>query len=487
MKNGVYDPNLYKDVLRKFLPVFFPHVMETTLPSGEKLTFATPPFHHEILSMIQDEEAKKVILLAPRGHAKSSLITFVWVLYCVCYQLHSFIIIVSDSHKKACQFLDRIKREIEGNKFLSEVFDLSCGTPWSSGEIVVNSGEAGKRIRILARGTGQSLRGFVDDTRPSLIILDDIETDENCATPERREKIRDWFFGQVLPALDPYIGRLIFVGTMIHEDALLARLYFDPPKNWISKRYQAILEDGKHVLWPERFTLEMLLQTKDEFVRQGMMHKFYTEYQNDPASSEYKSFKKEFLRYYDPFRLPSNLRHYMATDFGASMESGADYSVILVGAVDDTGNIYIREYVRERMVPSEVISTMLSLYDKYQCIEAGIETNGPQKIYYYMIDEACRNKNNPMRLHKLDQRMDKEQRIMALQPKIENGQFFILPTMSDLVDELMSFPRGRHDDVIDAASNLMIVLTKNHATAPRRKDMMPMSSLDSGGVTYFLP
>ena len=487
MKNGIYEPELYKDVLGRFLPVFFPHVMETVLPSGEKLTFATPKFHHEILSMIQNEESKKVILLAPRGHAKSSLITFVWVLYCICFQLHSFIIIVSDSHKKACQFLDRIKREIEGNKFLSEVFELSCGTPWSSGEIVVNSGENGRRIKVLARGTGQSLRGFVDDTRPSLIVLDDIETDENCATPERREKIRDWFFGQILPALDPYIGKLIFVGTMIHEDALLARLYFDPPKTWISKRYQAILEDGKSVLWPERFTLEMLLQIKDEFVRQGMMHKFYTEYQNDPASSEYKSFKKEFLRYYDPFRLPSNLRHYMATDFGASMESGADYSVILVGAVDDVGNIYIREYVRERMVPSEVISTMLFLYDKYQCIEAGIETNGPQKIYYYMIDEACRNKGNPMRLHKLDQRMDKEQRIMALQPKIENGQFFILPTMSDLVDELMSFPRGRHDDVIDAASNLMIVLTKNHATAPRRKDMMPMSSLDSGGVTYFLP
>lgn len=472
MSKGIYDPLLYRDPLRDFLPAFFPHIMEAVKPDGSIVKFPSPPFHYEIMDALKEMHPRTMIL-APRGSSKSTLLTFVWLMYISCFGLSPFTIVVSDSYKKACGFLERLKRELMSNKFLINTFEISKGTPWATGELVLHLGWLnGKRIRILARGAGQSLRGYVDDVRPTCVMLDDIEDEKNTNTPEQREKVRNWLYGQVLPGLDPVAGQLIIAGTIVHEDAMLARLYANPPDGWKTLRY-GILDDAGKPIWPERFPLKKINSIKEEYARQGVLSKFYMEYMNDPSAKEFRTFSKDQIRYYNPFAIEGDLRHYMATDFGYSLKGDSDYSVILVAGVDDAGNIYIREYIRERLKPSEVLSHIMDMYEKYQCNAVGIETNGPQKVYYYMLDEEKNNRSAyNVKIVELNQNISKDARIVQLQPKFEGGQIFILPDMKDLENEITSYtPNSRSnmkDDVIDTLSNLLIVLNKMHAGGPRK-------------------
>lgn len=469
MQSPLHDPALYLDPLRTFLPCFFKHIITQYKRDGQEETLPSPEFHQEIVDVLKGQSPRTVII-SPRGSAKSSLISFMWIMYVSMYGLSPFTILISDSHKKAVSFLSRIKRELEGNRFLREVFDIRLGTPWSQDDIVFYLGWLNNlRVRIVARGTGQSLRGYVDDVRPTLVVCDDIETDENCATEDKRSKIRDWFWTGVIPAIDPHIGRVIVVGTIIHQDSLLSRFLDNTPDNWIIKKYSILKEDGSP-LWPERFSAEDIQRIKDEYIKQGMLHRFYQEYMNDVSGGELSAFNVSKIRWYNPFELNNlYLRNYMAVDFGASIEAGADYSVIMVGGVSDSGDIYIREYVRDRMMPHEILDTMFNLYSKYSCLELGLETCGPQKAYVYMLNEACRSRGHYLRIREIRHRIPKEQRIMAIQPVLESGRLYTLATMRELSDELKVFPRGKHDDVSDCLGNLLIVLAENKATTPRNR------------------
>jgi hypothetical protein len=98
------------------------------------------------------------------------------------------------------------------------------------------------------------------ESRPDLIICDDLENDEHVQTPEQRTKAADWFNRAVVPALDPRTGTLLVTGTVLHFDTLLVkRLALDDI--YLTRRYAAIQPD-ETPLWPERFPLEKLAQIK---------------------------------------------------------------------------------------------------------------------------------------------------------------------------------------------------------------------------------
>lgn len=464
----LYDPRLYIDPLKVFFPTFFSHVMMQTTPDGKIEKVPSPDFHYEIIDTLKQQHGRTVIV-APRGASKSSLVTFMWVLYTAVYGLSRFTIIASDSNTKAVSFLMRLKREIEDNTFFREVFQITKDSPWSRDDIAFRVGWLGAnhRVRIAARGAGQSLRGYTDDVRPQLFIGDDVETNENCSTEANRAKLRDWFWTAVIPSMDPQIGKVLMIGTIIHNDSLLARFMLNPPANWIIKKFSMIREDGTS-LWPDRFPIETIQRIKDEYIRQGMLKRFHTEYLNDITGGDMRVLDNNKIRYYDPLTLGTTpLRHYMAVDFGASTTDKADYTCIMVCAVNNRGDIYVREYVRDRMIPSEVIDNIYSLYTKYNVLEIGIETNGQQKVYYYMLEEAGRNRGKYLKMRQLHHNLKKEQRILAVQPILDDGRLYLQPTMSDLIREMKEFPNGRFDDVIDTLSNVVIVLSETRATVPR--------------------
>jgi phage terminase large subunit-like protein len=65
--------------------------------------------------------------------------------------------------------------------------------------------------------------------------------------------------------------------------------------------------------------------------------------------------------------------------------------------------------------------------------------------------------------------------IERLEPRFSQGLIYLRPDMDDLVDELIAFPRGKHDDLIDALAYQFDYLVP--ATAyEQTKAVNPMSA-----------
>ena len=207
--------------------------------------------HRELFEMLAkstDQRAGRLAIAAPRGHAKTTVVSLAYVLWCILYRREMFVLIVSATKEQAVQLLKAIKDELQTNTHLIEDFPNECnppGTrpqpkPWRDNHIFLRNGTA-----IRALGANQGIRGTKHgEYRPSLIVVDDLEGQEQAESAEQREKLLDWFHKTLLKAGTP-LTNVIVVGTIIHYDSLLANL--TAPKKargkgggWEGHKYQAV-------------------------------------------------------------------------------------------------------------------------------------------------------------------------------------------------------------------------------------------------------
>ena len=171
--------------LRNNMALFGKHCFPTALRKS------TPPFHSEVYANLADDEKRRVLIAAPRGTAKSTVTTLIYPLWRVAFKRSDedlIIVIISESQAQSINFLSRIKYHLTHSDRFKEIFgDLGPNTAkrWTHTDIVLANG-----TRMIAVGTGQRVRGFIEgDTRPNLIIVDDFESELNAFTPEARLRI----------------------------------------------------------------------------------------------------------------------------------------------------------------------------------------------------------------------------------------------------------------------------------------------------------
>ena len=266
-------------------------------PTAAKRT--TPPFHGEIYSHIGNKAVPRVLIAAPRGTAKSTAVSLFLPLHSAAFKMESedlFIVIISESQSQSVNFLSRIKYHLDHSEKFREIFgDFSHRTAkrWTNSDIILANG-----TRIIAVGTGQRVRGFIEgDTRPNLVIVDDFESELNAYTPEGRVKNRKWMTEAVIPSLSDE-GRIIMIGTVISEDCFL--WWAKESTAWTTLWY-SIWDDDEKSIWPQRFPKERILQIKEEFASVGNLNGFYQEYMNIAQSPDMAPFKPEWmqLHHYD--------------------------------------------------------------------------------------------------------------------------------------------------------------------------------------------
>ena len=187
----------------------------------------------------------KRVVAAPRGHAKSTSLTFKGSIHAIVYEYKHYPIIISDSSEQAEGFLDNIRVEFEENEALREDFGNLVGKVWRSNVLITST-----NIKIEAIGSGKKIRGRKHrNWRPDLLVLDDIENDENVRTPEQRKKLESWFLKAVSKAGDDYTD-IIYIGTLLHYDSLLAKTLNNPGYKAI--KYKAVISfSNEEDLWKE--------------------------------------------------------------------------------------------------------------------------------------------------------------------------------------------------------------------------------------------
>lgn len=181
---------------------------------------------------------------------------------------------------------------------------------------------------------------------------------------------------------------------------------------------------------------------------------FANQYLNEIIPEEDQVFRREWVKYY--LELPSNVYHFAFIDPAISEADTADYTGITVIAVDCEQNWYVRYARRKRMNPSELIETAFILTEKFKLQSIGVEDVAFQRVLLHFAYEEMRRRGKQIPITGVKRGTDKtkEMRILSLVPRFEWGTIFLSQGLDDLELELAEFPRGSHDDLLDALSSL---------------------------------
>lgn len=430
----------------------------------------------------------KRAIAAPRGHAKSTNLTFKGSLHAALFEYKHYIIILSDSSEQAESFLDSIKTELEENEQIIEDFGKLDGKVWRSNVLLTKT-----NIKIEAIGSGKKIRGRKHKNwRPDLLVLDDIENDENVRTPEQRKKLSNWFYKAVSKAGDDYTD-IIYIGTMLHYDSLLANVLKNP--SYKSIKYQAVISfsnatdlwdewesiytnlenedhevdarqffeehqevmlEGTEVLWEAKLSYYDLMCIK---VSEGDAS-FNSELQNEPISPDDCLFQEEWFDYYNEFEMVFNSKDfafYGAVDPSLGKNKKSDYSAIITIAKQKaTGYMYVIDADVMRRHPDKIIMDVLEKerwlrktfgkgFTKFGC-----ETVQFQWFLKEEIAKASAKANLYIPIEEIDSTGDKVLRIQSLQPDVKNKYIKFNPKHKLLLEQLKHFPMASHDDAPDA-------------------------------------
>src|SRR6266478_181723 len=133
----------------------------------------SPPCHFEWWQLCCSKDPF-VAIAAPRGHAKSTAITFTYTLAAVLFRERSYVIIVSDTVSQSVQFLGDIKKELLDNEHIRSLFKVKELVKDSEDDFICLC-EDGHMFRMQAKGSEQKVRGLKwNSKRPDLIVCDDL-------------------------------------------------------------------------------------------------------------------------------------------------------------------------------------------------------------------------------------------------------------------------------------------------------------------------
>ena len=311
----------------------------------------TPPFHREAWALYCSP-APQAMVVAPRDHAKSTALTFDFILAECLFRSSSYVILIGSTEENAAEQLSNIIEEIRENDDLRSEFGIDKIERDSQTDLIVKMDD-GHRWRVLARGAEQKIRGKMwNGKRPNLIVCDDMEDDEQVENKDRRYKFRRWFYRAAKQALSKS-GKIRVHGTILHEDSLLNRIRRMP--TWKHQFYKAHrgFDDFEDILWPERWSEQQLRLRRQEFIEDGDAGGYAQEFLNDPEDNS-----DAFLRR-DDFIPMSEEDHACwktlgaAWDFAVSKADLANRTSCTVGGKDVLNRIHFLDFRVGRWSPSE--------------------------------------------------------------------------------------------------------------------------------------
>lgn len=434
---------------------------------------------------------KRVAIAAPRGHAKSTAITKSYTLASVLFRDRSFGLVVSDTYKQSVLFLGEIKRELEANQDLRELFGIKGFATDREDDIIVDCDD-GHQFRLMALGSEQKVRGLLwNGKRPDFIVGDDLENDEIVMNPDRREKFRNWINNALLPCMSEK-GIVRFVGTILHMDAMLERLMprdrdnnsiveelkttMKYPKNgWMAARYAADRDDSTKTLWPGKWPKQRLKELFTMFKDQGNPEGYYQEYRNKPIDPTNSFFKKDDFIEFDDTDYTRDWTYsptYLSCDLALSVKERRDWSAFGIGSLDETGQLYLRHVVRERMDSKDIVETICRLQERFKFNTLLIGKGALEKSIGPFLKDEIRRRGKFLHVEAIPETVDKRLRAQPMRGRMRAGGVKFSKRgkwYGSFEQEMLEFDRGTHDDQVDMMSLFGMFLDQLQDAPSRRE------------------
>lgn len=305
-----------------------------------------------------------------------------------------------------------------------------------------------------ATGTGGSITGRGADI---FVIDDPIKPDKADTSDIERVGINNWYENTVLSRLDePTKGAIIIIMQRTHENDLCGHLIAKMEEGTGQKfevlSIPAIAEvdddyrkEGESIQ-EDRLPIEFL----EDYKRSNPVI-FSTQYQQNPIAKESQEFHEEWFRFYE--NAPLNGRIFTAVDPAFSKRSSADYTAIITAKFHED-YMYLLEVTHGRFDPGELEDKIVYHARKWSPEKIGVEAFAAQKVVGFSLRNRLRKEMIPCDVEDITQTGSKEAKIRRLIPLYRNGQIYHTRDMGEVEQQLIKFPRARHDDIIDTVQML---------------------------------
>lgn len=435
------------------------------------------------LEDIENGSEDRLMLMLPPGSMKSVLL-MMFAAWCMGRHPTWRIMWISHTADKAYENSRRVRDFMQTDEYL-EVFptirirsDVSGVTEW-----MLTTGGS-----FLPKGAGQSIAG----KRFNLGILDDPLSEQTAKSDIEREKINNWYYPGFRSRKLPD-SKIILVNTRWHVRDLSGFLLDKAARNprvdqWNVISIPAILDAkaAEYLMlpegtsyWPEYITMEDLIKTREGSSR-GDWAALYLQ---SPVAEDGNIFVKEDFQDWDEDDPPVCDEIIFSLDTAFSTKTTADQSVIQVWGIfnvrmtDDDGQDYweanaiLLNQERGRWSYPQLRRKTQDLYQKYKPDRIIVENKASGQS---LIQDL---KLNGLPVLPFQPDRDKVARANAATGIIERGRVWLpmkLKFATELLQEALEFPKGAHDDCVDAMTQALLYfrqryeLTQEEITKPQK-------------------
>ncbi|PNX50665.1 MAG: hypothetical protein BV456_05940 [Thermoplasmata archaeon M8B2D] len=357
---------------------------------GEELTFPVPEFHPEIFALMINMQIDKFACAIPRDHAKTTLAK----LACVWFFLFTdfrFILYLSNTVSIAVPSVNDVIAFMQCDNFKT-VFGEIRFEIQQDGKGIYKFWLGDKLCILRAFGMGQQVRGInIDNQRPQLAILDDIDATQNEVTETSFKQAKRWFYGPFRKALDKFKNKMVQIGNLTETQSLIAENC--QSRFWHSRVYGCLLADGKP-LWPDAWPIEKLIEDYNEYLENGMADVWFAEMMNMPTAGGRGVILPEEICY-APHRQEDDIKYgFITVDLAISEETWAHKTVVAVhGWVEDggiNGQWQAIDYSGFTGIdPINLFWEVIRLCKKWKIRTVGIESVAYQASLKYVFQHEC--------------------------------------------------------------------------------------------------
>lgn len=436
--------------------------------------------HYKVFNLLDDDTKRLLAMALPRGYGKTTTVGKPFVARKVLYRDVRYVLYISCTSKKAIRDVKNLATELTTNQDIIKAFGNIQGDKWAenSGELETSTG-----ILIEGLGAGSQIRGrLYNDQRPDLIIIDDLEDPEAVRSDDRRGYLKEWFFSDLLGAIDLKTTRVVVIGTILADNSLLADLLSEatdvseddeePVELTLAERSELFttlrleaFDDNLKSNWPEYMTDEQVAAKYKAYERRGLLDVLFREYRNLPIAAATALFKRDNFKYYkaeDDGKLTRVCENLVIVDPAKTLQLTSAYTAVVGWGFDSQHNrLYFRDCVNRRMSPDDTYKEAADMADRIGARVIAVKVTSLNMYISYPFKTYLATRKRYYEFVEIKERGDKDERIGALAPFYNIGCVYhndSLQVRGAYETQLLRHPKGKYKDVADAAADIVPLL-----------------------------
>lgn len=451
---------------------FYAFAQKAFLEVDNSQAFIPAPYIEIItdaLMQCANKEIKRLIINIPPRKLKSFLVSIAFIAWLLGKNPRERIVSISYSQELANKF-SRDRKKLMNSEFYKETFATRLN-PDKQTENIFETTENGYSY---ATSIGGSLTGFGGN----YIIIDDPIKANEARSEVARNKVKEWYNNTLASRLDnKKDGVIIIVMQRLHTDDLVGLLskqdgwkiislpaIAEEDEEYILSNNKKIIRKAGEVLCSDIEPIESLLNLKKTM----SSYDFSAQYQQAPIPEKGNIIDFDRFVFYD--NLPENGTIYQSWDIAFKTGKRNDYSVCITAMVHED-KIYIMDIYRDKVDIAELEVDIVVQCQRYRCTNIIIEDTNSTKL---LVENLNARRIYPM---KYPPKLSKEERANYATRPIYFGKVLLkrnAPWLENFRTEIIAFPEGRHDDQVDAFTQLVLTIQQNNTTPSliRKLDLM---------------